>query len=74
MFENNIDLWLFTTASKRSPVKIIHFILTKFKNDQHPFRYMIVDKDGALENSAYGTNLIVDDFSTAIETTGGDAS
>ena len=35
---------------------------------------MIVDKDGALENSAYGTNLIVDDFSTAIETTGGDAS
>ena len=35
---------------------------------------MRVDKYGALENSTYVTNLLVDDFNISMETTGGDVS
>ena len=35
---------------------------------------MRVDEDGALVNSTYFTNLLVDDFIIAMENTGGDAS
>ena len=35
---------------------------------------MRVDKDGALKNSTYVTNLLVDDFNISMGTTGGGAS
>ena len=35
---------------------------------------MRVDEDGALGNSTYVNNLLVDEFNISIETTGGNAS
>ena len=34
----------------------------------------MVDKNGALLNSTYVTNLLVDEFKISMETNGGDAS
>ena len=34
--KNTIMLWLLPTAPKRSPVRIIGFILTTLNNEQHP--------------------------------------
>ena len=31
-----IMLWIFPTATKRAPVRIIRFILITLKNEQHP--------------------------------------
>ena len=36
-------LWVFSTAYKRAPVRIIHFILTTLMNEQHPFKRVRVD-------------------------------
>ena len=43
-------LLVFTTASKRAPFRIIHFILTTLKNEQHPYKCVRVDEDVALAN------------------------
>ena len=66
-------IWFITTASKRSPVQIIFFILTTFNNEQHSQIRVIVDKDYALENSIDVTNILVDEFMIHMETNGGDA-
>ena len=57
---NTIIISSFTTASKRSPVGIICFILTTFKNEKHPCRRVRLNEDGALEKSSGVTNLLVD--------------
>ena len=49
--ENTIIIWLFTTASKVYPVRVIFCILTTFNNEQHPCKGMRVGYYGALENS-----------------------
>ena len=36
VFEKSKMIWVLHTASKKSPVHIICFILTIFKNKQHP--------------------------------------
>ena len=36
-------LWVFSTASKRAPVRITQFILTKMMNEQHLFKRVRVD-------------------------------
>ena len=58
----NIVLWVFPTASKIAPVCIIRFILKTLINEQHPFKYVRVDKDSVLENSIDVTNLLVDEL------------
>ena len=73
-FSKNRMLWVFTTASKKSSVRIICSILTTLKNEQHPCRRVRVYEDGTFKNSTYFTNPIFDDFIIAMETTGGDAS
>ena len=52
---------------KKYPVFIIRFILTTFKNEQHPCKCVRVDEDGALENSTYITNLLVDELIISVE-------
>ena len=56
--ENTRMLWVFPTVSKRSPGRIIRFILTKLKNEQYPCKRVRVYEDGALEDSTDVTNLI----------------
>ena len=53
-------IWLFSNASKKSPVRIIRFIITTLKNEQHPRKHVRVDEDGALANLADVTNLLVE--------------
>ena len=72
--ENNIMMWLFPAASKQSHVHIIRFIITTFKNEQHPCKFLRVDEYVDLSNSTDITNLLVDPFKISMETTGGDAS
>ena len=62
------------TASKRHPLKIICPILKISKNEKRPYICLRVDKDGALENSTYVANLLVDKFIIVMKTTGDDAS
>ena len=64
-------LWVFHTAYKRAPVIIIRFVLIPSNIEKHPWRCMRVDKDGALSKSTDVTNLLVDDFSISIKTSGG---
>ena len=59
-------IWVIPNAPKISPVRIIIFILTTLKNEKHSCRHVIVDEDGALENSTYVTNLLVEKFSTSM--------
>ena len=59
-FSKTRILWVFITASKKSSVIIICFILTAFKNEKHPCRRVRFNEDGALEKSSGVTNLIVD--------------
>ena len=63
-----------SAASKRALVPIISFILTTFKNEQHPCKYGRVNGNGDLENSTDVSNLIVDDFIISTRNAGGDAS
>ena len=72
--EKTIMVWLFTTTSKIPPSIIILLILTKFKNEKHPCRFVRFDEDGTLKNSTDVTNPIFDEFIVAMETTGGSAS
>ena len=44
-------IWVFPTAPKQAPVCIILFMLTKLKNEQHPFKCVRVEKDGAVAQS-----------------------
>ena len=53
-------LWMFPTASKQAPVRIILFILIKLNNKQHPYKFVRVDEYGSLENSTDVTNLLFD--------------
>ena len=69
-----IILWGFPTSSKRPQVVTIHFILTTSKYEKNECRHVIVVKEGALENSTYVTNLLLDVFSIAMKNTGGDES
>ena len=71
---NTIITWLFCTTYKQSPVRIVCFVLTTLKNEQHPYKCVRVDEYGALEKSIDVTNLLVDDFRISMENTGGDAS
>ena len=57
---NTRILWAFPTASKRAPLRIIHFILTTLLNKQNPCKRVRVDGDSALANSKDVTNLLVD--------------
>ena len=59
-------LWVFTTASRQAPVCIIRFILTTLKTEQHPWKYVRVDEDGALEKSTDVSSLLVDDFNISM--------
>ena len=70
VYTKTIMLWVFFTPSKGYPIQIIHFILTALNNEQHPCICVRVNNDGALENSTYVTNLIVDYFSISMENTG----
>ena len=63
---------IFHTASKRS--LFICIILTIFNNEQHPYKRMIVDKDGTLEKQSDVIYLLFDEFNLSLETTGGDTS
>ena len=64
-------LWVFHTAYNQSTVYIIRFIITTLKNEKHPYKHVRVDEDGALENSTYFTNLLVDKLNISMENTGG---
>ena len=68
----NIMIWLFHTASKLAPVRIILSILTALNNEQHPCKFVRVDEDGTLKISTDFTNFLVDEFIISMETTGGD--
>ena len=46
--ENIIMIWLFHTASRLAPDRIILFILTTLKNKQHPCKCVRVDEDGCI--------------------------
>ena len=67
-------IWLFPTASKKAPVRIIRFILTTLMNEQHQCKLARVFEDSALENSTCVINLLVDEFKIYMKNTGGDAS
>ena len=72
--EETIMIWIFTNSNKRSPVRIILFILKTLRNQQNTCRHVRVNDDGDLEKSTDVPNLLVDDFSISMETTGGYAS
>ena len=55
-------LWLFPTASKLAPVRIIRFILTTLKNEQHQCKCVRVNEYCALKKSTDVTNLFVDEL------------
>ena len=74
VFEKTIMLWVYPTTPNKSPVPIILFILKTLKNEQHPCKRVRFDEDGTLEKSTDVTKLLVDEFKTSIETTGGDVS
>ena len=71
---NKITLWVFPTASKIEPVRIIRFILTTSNNEQRKCKCMRVDEDGALVKSTYFTDLCVYEFNITPETTGVNSS
>ena len=74
LYENTRILRVFPNAPKRDTVRNICFTLTIFKSKQHPYKCVIVDDDGALENSADTANPLVYDFIISMKTTGDDAS
>ena len=57
---NTRMIWVFPTAPKRAPVRIIRFIPTTLMNRKHPYKCVRVDEDSALEKSTDVTNLLVD--------------
>ena len=57
-----IMLWVLPNESKKFPIRIIGFILTTPKNKQHSCKNIRVDDYGALEDSTYVTNLLVEEF------------
>ena len=74
VYENTRILWIFPTVSKRTPIRIIHLILTTLINEQHSCKRVRFDEDIALANWTDVTNLLVDEFKISMETTGSDAS
>ena len=44
VFENTRILWVFPSAPKRAPVRIICFILTTLMNVQHPCKHGRIDE------------------------------
>ena len=59
VFAKNIIIWLFHTASKLAPVRIILFILTTLNNKQHPCKCVRVDEDGTLKSQQMSLNLLL---------------
>ena len=55
-------LWVFPSASKREPVRILRFVLTTLMNEKHSCKLVIVDEDISLANSTDVTNLLVNEF------------
>ena len=74
LYEKTRILWILPIVSKQPPVRIICFIITTQKNENHPCRHVRVDNDDALEKSADVTTILVEEFSIAMLTTSGDAS
>ena len=72
VFAKNIMIWLFHTASKLAPVRIIIFILTTLNNKQHPCICVRVDEDVTLKFTINVTNFLVNYFNISMETTCGD--
>ena len=64
-------LRVFPTTYKIFPLRIICLILKTFKNEKHTCRRVRFDGDCALSKSTDITHLLVDEFRTAMETTGG---
>ena len=64
--EKTIILWVFTTAPKIFPVRIMLFVWSSFNNEQHTYRCVGVNEDGASENLTYVTNFIIYDFISAM--------
>ena len=67
-------LWVFPTAPKRTPVRIIRLILKTLLNGKQPYKRVKLDGDSSLATSIDVTNLLVDQFTISMENTGGDAS
>ena len=57
VFSNNIMIWLFHTASKLSPVRIILFILTTLNNKQHPCKCVRVDEEYDVDRGKSGCSM-----------------
>ena len=56
---NTRILWIFPTASKLSPVRIICFVQKKLNNEKHPYKRMIVDEYDALGKTTEVTDIFV---------------
>ena len=56
---NTIMLSIFPTVYNQATVRIVRFILTKLKNDQHSCKHLRVDEDGHLKKSIVITDLLV---------------
>ena len=69
VFSKTIILLLFPTEYKINPFRVVLFDLTKLKGEKHPCIRVRFYEYSSLENSTYVTNLLVDEFSIAIETT-----
>ena len=66
-------LWVFQTTSKRAPLCIVCFVLTALLNGKYPFKRVRFDKDIAMVKTTDVTNLLVDEFTIYMETTGVDS-
>ena len=73
-FEKTRIIWVFNTAPKISPVRIVCLVFTTLKNKKHPCKCMTVNEDISLEKSTGGTKLLFYDFSITTETTSGNTS
>ena len=72
VFAKIIMIWLFHTASRLAPVRVILFILTTLNNKQHPCKCVRNDEYGTLKISTDVTKFLVNDFIISMETNGGD--
>ena len=68
------SICILSIASKIWPLGIIGIILTILNNEQHTCKRIIVDEDDTLEKPSDVTDILVDKFNIALDTTGGDAS
>jgi hypothetical protein len=66
-------LWIFCTANKRAPIKILSYFFSIMKKENKNITTIRVDEDGALARSYEFTELLLQ-HSITLETTGGYAS